>query len=111
MPRGDRTGPLGGGPMTGRQMGYCADEDATGYGRRCGGGRGRGQGRVFGGTRGMAFRHGGAGRGGRPGPGFGRATVSRDADVVDLRAQIDGLEAALAELRQRLDGANGEARQ
>ena len=31
MPRGDRTGPLGEGPMTGRRMGYCAGEDQPGF--------------------------------------------------------------------------------
>ena len=45
MPRGDRTGPLGQGPMTGRRMGVC-----TGYNRPgmmnhfFGGGFGRGRG-------------------------------------------------------------------
>ena len=45
MPRGDRTGPRGMGPMTGRGMGYCAGAGAPGYanlgfGRGFGGGRG-----------------------------------------------------------------------
>jgi hypothetical protein len=31
MPGGDRTGPRGMGPMTGRAAGYCADHDAPGY--------------------------------------------------------------------------------
>jgi hypothetical protein len=31
MPRGDRTGPLGLGPMTGRAMGYCAGYPVPGY--------------------------------------------------------------------------------
>jgi len=31
MPRGDRTGPNGGGSMTGRGLGYCAGYDAPGY--------------------------------------------------------------------------------
>ena len=31
MPRGDRTGPEGMGPMTGRGAGYCADDTAQGY--------------------------------------------------------------------------------
>jgi len=32
MPRGDRTGPEGEGPLTGRQAGYCAGNDRPGYG-------------------------------------------------------------------------------
>ena len=45
MPRGDRTGPNGQGPMTGRGLGPCG----RGFGvrRGFGGGRGRGFGRGF----------------------------------------------------------------
>ena len=60
MPRGDRTGPNGNGPMTGRRMGYCAGNDRPGYtegnynyGRGFGGGGFR---RGFGG--GYGFRGG-----------------------------------------------------
>jgi hypothetical protein len=47
MPRGDRTGPRGAGPMTGRAAGYCAGYPAPGYmnpmpGRGFGSGRGGG---------------------------------------------------------------------
>jgi hypothetical protein len=38
MPGGDRTGPTGGGPKTGRGMGYCTGNDRPGSGF----GRGRG---------------------------------------------------------------------
>lgn len=31
MPRGDGTGPMGTGPMSGRQAGYCVGYDAPGY--------------------------------------------------------------------------------
>lgn len=31
MPGGDKTGPSGMGPMTGRQMGFCTDHDHPGY--------------------------------------------------------------------------------
>ncbi|MBC7227173.1 MAG: DUF5320 domain-containing protein [Thermoflexales bacterium] len=31
MPAGDRTGPMGMGPRTGRAAGYCAGSDAPGY--------------------------------------------------------------------------------
>jgi hypothetical protein len=47
MPRGDRTGPAGAGPMTGRGAGFCAKSNAAdgqtfggGFGRRCGRGFG-----------------------------------------------------------------------
>ena len=55
MPRGDRTGPWGAGPMTGRAAGYCAGypvpgfvNPRRGYGRGWGRGFGRGWGRGFG---------------------------------------------------------------
>ena len=55
MPRGDRTGPAGAGPMTGRAAGYCAgysvpgySNPVGGYGRRWGRGYGRGFGRGWG---------------------------------------------------------------
>lgn len=47
MPRGDRTGPRGAGPMTGRGAGYCAGYDVPGYANPFGGrflGRGGGRG-------------------------------------------------------------------
>ena len=53
MPRGDGTGPMGAGPMTGRGAGYCAGYAAPGYvnsGYGCfrpGGGRGRGIRRMY----------------------------------------------------------------
>ena len=63
MPRGDRTGPFGEGPQTGRRMGYCAGYEhpgfvnqhsnwAGGHGRQFRGGFGHGRGSGFG------FRHG-----------------------------------------------------
>ena len=57
MPRGDRTGPSGGGPMTGRGAGFCTGNNQPGYasysfgrgfsGGQSGRGFGRGMGRGF----------------------------------------------------------------
>lgn len=61
MPRGDRTGPSGMGPMTGRAAGYCAGYDRPGYANPMYGGYGRGGGfgRGFGGGGfGRGYRHG-----------------------------------------------------
>ncbi len=44
MPRGDGTGPVGMGPMTGRAMGYCAGAVVPGYANA---GAGSGRGRAF----------------------------------------------------------------
>jgi hypothetical protein len=59
MPAGDRTGPMGEGPVTGRGLGYCRDNDFAGNrnllwnpGRGFGPGRGRG----FRGGRGLGFK-------------------------------------------------------
>jgi hypothetical protein len=69
MPGGDRTGPLGLGPMTGRRAGLCSGYPFPGYlnpipGRgwfgvgRGGFPRGGGRGRTFGGGRGWWWRSG-----------------------------------------------------
>ncbi len=50
MPQGDRTGPNGQGPMTGRKMGFCTGFNMPGFmnsGFRRGMGFGRGFGRGF----------------------------------------------------------------
>mgnify|MGYP005625393287 CR=1 FL=1 len=61
MPNGDRTGPEGAGPMTGRGAGYCAGYSVPGYANPVGGyGRGWGRGRGRGSGRGW---RGGFGRG------------------------------------------------
>ena len=60
MPRGDRTGPAGMGPMTGRAAGYCAEDTTPGFvsvvGGRGPGGRGYGGGRGQGRRRRNRFR-------------------------------------------------------
>lgn len=62
MPGGDRTGPMGAGPMTGRGAGLCAGYGVPGYmnpgsGRGYGGGRGRGFGRGMGMGGGRGWRN------------------------------------------------------
>jgi len=63
MPRGDRSGPSGEGPKTGRGMGYCTENEHPGY-MNTFSNRGRGYGRGFRGGQGygreagFGFRHG-----------------------------------------------------
>ena len=64
MPGGDRTGPQGMGPMTGRAAGYCAGNDVPGYASP-GAGRGFGAGRGYGAGRGPGVGRGSWGAGGR----------------------------------------------
>ena len=113
MPRGNRTGPAGWGPMTGRGMGYCAGYDAPdyvhqapGYGRRRGGwGAGRG------------WRHGyhatGLPRWARYddapdwyGPYGPRMSEEQETDL--LRNQAEALNRELEAIRKRLDELESE---
>lgn len=58
MPRGDRTGPMGAGPRTGRQAGYCAGSEQPGFAQGAFWGYGRGVGRGYGcGGPGRGWRH------------------------------------------------------
>ncbi len=128
MPRGDRSGPDGAGPMTGRRMGYCAGFDAPGYVRPGGGygGRGGGYGGRGGGYggRGGGYRGGGYGRGmrhGHGGYGYGAWGPGWDAyggvpavgpmvvrppsqgdEAEALRSQAEYLEEALKDVQRRL---------
>ncbi len=103
MPRGDRTGPMGYGPMTGRNMGYCAGFAGPGFmhsGPGYGYGRGGGFGRGFG--RGRGWRHAGFGRlWGYPFPyeAFPSLTEKQEMDI--LADQMKILEDELDLLKKR----------
>ncbi len=96
MPRGDGTGPMGMGPLTGRGMGYCIGAGYPGnvrgggrfFGRGFGMGRGMGRG-VFWGTA-PVFG------GGFPAP------VSAEQEKAVLENQVLAMEQNLAELKKRL---------
>ncbi len=82
MPGGDRTGPNGGGPKTGRAMGYCAGNENAGF-STAGGGRGQGRRRRGRGGRGMG---GGQGRGN----GWGaQAAGYSNQEVADLPMSVE----------------------
>ena len=116
MPGGDRTGPMGAGPGTGRAAGYCAGYDVPGYmnpygwyGGGWGRTRGRGRGRGWG--RGMGWRHGWGGRQGFA-PMWG-APYSYEApypvepptradELEMLKEQYEQLEAALKNIQKRM---------
>lgn len=75
MPRGDRRGPDGMGPMTGRGLGYCNGYDSPGYTKGTPRGAAGYGGRSFGngGGYGRGFGQGtGYGRGFGQGAGYGR---------------------------------------
>jgi hypothetical protein len=109
MPSGDRTGPEGMGPRTGRAFGYCSGFDTPGYHKGAGGGFGRSMGRGRGIGRGM-----GRGRGFHAGWGFGYPTpqpggqwpyateMTREDEIRMLKSQMDSLERSRKVIEKRL---------
>ena len=104
MPRGDRTGPEGMGPMTGRGAGLCRGNDSPGY-MSAGGGH-------FAGSRGMGGGFGGRRHGFRNCfkatglPGWmrlgGSAAMSREDEARLLKSQADCLNRFLDAVNKRL---------
>jgi hypothetical protein len=109
MPGGDRTGPVGLGPMTGRGAGFCAGYSMPGYANPVGG---RG---FFGRGRGFGMRGGGRGRrnwfyaAGLPGwarAGYGMPfatglTTREELEV--LKEQAKYFEETLEETKKRIE--------
>ena len=118
MPRGDGTGPLGLGPMTGRAAGYCAGYAVPGFmnpwiGRRF---RGRGGGRGFG--RGFGYFAPFT----PPYPAYGTpvtypvapfptAAASAEAEVNMLKTQAEYLKQSLDEITHRIEELEGSKRE
>lgn len=114
MPAGNRTGPNGMGPMTGRGAGYCAGYSSPGYSNP-GYGVGLGRGGGYGPGRGGGY---GAGRGRRlgfhatgvpgwigygAGPGVQPPTPDPEFTRQALQNQADVLASELEIVRKRLD--------
>ncbi len=104
MPRGDRTGPAGMGPMTGRGAGYCAGYNVPGfmnaYGGRMGAGFGRGRGRWWGAPPPAAG-------GGSWAPSYGgypyAPSYSAEQEKEALQNQVKFFEDQLAALREHIE--------
>lgn len=122
MPGGDRTGPLGAGPRTGRVAGFCAGFGMPGFANPMGGrgyGRGGGMGYAFefGGGYGRGWRHRflatgmpgrGRGRGGWFGPDYGypaeyAASPYHENEKAALKEEAEYLRSALDDINRRLD--------
>ncbi len=106
MPRGDRTGPRGTGPLTGRGAGFCAGFRSPFFGRRFGMGYGPGPG--FGGG-GRGWRHmfyatglPGWMRYGWCGPAFVDEPAP-EAEKRLLEEEAGALKGELDEIRKRLE--------
>ncbi|MCD6496631.1 MAG: DUF5320 domain-containing protein [Candidatus Aenigmarchaeota archaeon] len=96
MPWGDRTGPNGAGPRTGRGLGYCSGYNSPGYTKGVPmGGRGFGRG-GFG--RGAGF-----GRGGwfEPAP-YSYRPPTREQEIADLKAEKEAMQRELEDIEKRL---------
>lgn len=117
MPSGDRTGPSGMGPMTGRAAGYCAGYPQPGFANpgfgQGYGGRGNGWGRGYRGGRGNGpGRGGGWGRGGGGGwrnqqypmPPVAPVvpTITREQELNALKQQFEYLETSLNEVKRMI---------
>ena len=108
MPRGNGTGPMGMGPMTGRAAGYCAGQGVPGYANPYGGrGLGMAWGRGGGPGMGMAWGRGGGGRGWNfsPAPVPGPYTVpepTAEQQLSALREQADWLKQQLGAVDARV---------
>ncbi len=106
MPRGDGTGPMGAGPMTGRSAGFCAGFDRPGFanpvpGRGFGMGYGRGRGR------GMGMRQWGWGPQAAA-PVYGQPPVYNTqidpgAEKEMLKQQADAMKTQLDSVNKRLE--------
>ncbi len=108
MPRGDRTGPMGAGPRTGRGAGWCAGYEGPGYANpapRLGlglgyrGGRGGGRG-----WRNMYYATGV--------PGWARAGAvppvpAAEQELADLKAQAGWLAGQLDVIQKRIEDFEG----
>ncbi|MCF7849741.1 MAG: DUF5320 domain-containing protein [Kiritimatiellales bacterium] len=106
MPAGDRTGPEGMGPMTGRGAGYCAGFGAPGFvsnaGPGFGYGRGRGRGRGMG--RGYGVR-----QFGNWGTAVPYTPPTRDQQLEELKAHSKYLESELETIRERIGSIESES--
>ena len=100
MPFGDKTGPLGQGPMTGRRLGYCTGNATPG---RFSGAQGMGMGMRRGGGRGWGNRFRAQGIV----PGAASAVVATGGaqqEVAELKTALNGLLTTLNQIQKRLDG-------
>jgi hypothetical protein len=121
MPGGDRTGPMGRGPMTGRGAGYGGGYGVPGYmnpipGRGFGFGFGRGRGGRGGGGRGWRHWFAATGLPGwlRPGwwaeaPHF--AAPAAKAEREYLESVAESLQGQLDDVKKRLDELSERDRQ
>jgi len=111
MPSGDRTGPAGQGPATGRKLGYCSGFDSPGNSKGKGVGMGRRSGFGFRSGRGMG-RAAGCGMGwgwGYNFPDHGNMyrspwmhPMTREEEINLLKEESEALKRSQAQIEKRL---------
>ena len=100
MPRGDKTGPNGMGPMTGRGLGFCNGYSAPGFmNPGFGRGMGRGFGRGFGWRR-MAFMPLAPVE--QVSPVYHEPQLTKEQEKQILKAELKEIEAEKQEIEKRL---------
>jgi len=106
--KGDRTGPSGMGPGTGRALGFCYGYDTPGYVK----GRGRGMGRGSGFGRGMGMGRGRGAVAGRgdgftgygAGPGYpDMPVINKEDEIRMLKSQIEAITSTQKSIEKRLE--------
>lgn len=123
MPGGNRTGPLGQGPLTGKGMGYCAGSATpgfmslgSGFGFRRGFGFRSGIGRGFGFGRGRGWMQAGFGRfGGYPYPqdypNVPMQPLDEEQEMNFLNNQAEMLEDELKQINKRRAALKGNKKE
>ena len=106
MPGGDRTGPAGAGPMTGRGLGLCGGHGAPGFTQGGAMPRFARGGRSWG--RGRGWRHWFHATGLSGWLRFGTALPSPEQEKEALKGQAKWLEDELAVIRRRIEEAEKE---
>ncbi len=116
MPLGDRTGPMGQGPRTGRALGFCSGYDSPGYSKGFGSGMGRGF--RFGRGMGMGMGRGrGIGRGRFYGWSYSgdyqefpwMQPASKDDEIKMLKSQAESLKRTQKDIEKRLSELEKES--
>ena len=106
MPWGDRTGPMGLGPMSGRRAGYCGGYPMPGYANPTGPRLGRGRGFFGGGGRGGRHTFYATGQPGWVRFGYAPPTPEQEADALQdqadwLKDQLDAVNKRIEELKPK----------
>ena len=107
MPRGNKTGPNGNGPMTGRGLGYCNGNNQPGFLNDDYTGSFRGHGRGFG------FRRGGRGLGYGRHNAYATDYLNNNYDVSEktlIENQINVLKDKLSALEEKLKNLDIKAK-